>query len=216
MVRIMDFLNGNFALNENKPRSIEGKLNKKGNIDVKSAMRSLILPQDKVNWANLVWSSSNITRHSVVFWLAFHNKFLTKDKILKGRIIDSNVCVFCKSASEKIEHLFFECTFTKAISGKVLLAVNVRRKPLHWRREVSWFTRKANGKSLLARLRRTTMVARIYTIWRARNCLIFHNKNITEEEVFNQIKEIMIFKYLGFMTTKKEADCGVLQKWFTC
>lgn len=44
MVRIMDFLNGNFALNENKPDSIEGKLNKKGNFDVKSVMRSLILP----------------------------------------------------------------------------------------------------------------------------------------------------------------------------
>lgn len=85
--------------------------------------------------------------------------------MFQWKAIDSDMCVLCKSARENVEHLFFKCVYSKAIWRCVLVAINVKRNPLSWNREVSWFTRKASSKSLIAKIRRTAMLASIYIIY---------------------------------------------------
>lgn len=109
-----------------------------------------------------------------VFWLALHN-ILQKNKLFQWGISDNDTCVLCNDDKEEIGHLFFECPFSRGIRCKVLRAVNVERGLLTWTREVSWFTRKAYGKTLLARHRRPTLAASIYVIWRF-GFLLFFNR----------------------------------------
>lgn len=162
--RKRDFLTSNFLVDEPKQDCIIQKLEKQGIFSVKLGLKSIIQPQMKINWARLVWSASNIPRHSFIFWLTLQKRLLRKNKLFKGKVIDSNMCVLCKYARENVEHLFFECVYSKAVWKHVLVAINVKRNPLLWNREVRQFTRKASGKSMIAKIRRMTMAGSIYTI----------------------------------------------------
>lgn len=88
------------------------------------------------------------------------------------------------------------------------------RRPFSWTREISWFTRKAGGKSLLAKMRRTALAASVYIIWKARNYVIFQNQMVNVEQIFEQIKEMVIMKHLG-QVTKGEDKNSPLMRWFT-
>lgn len=70
MAMIGSFLDGQFVVNVNFQDCIEWKLDKKRKFSVGSAMQCLLKPQLEVNWEKLVWSSSNVLKHSFIFWLA--------------------------------------------------------------------------------------------------------------------------------------------------
>ncbi|XP_050205599.1 uncharacterized protein LOC126655448 [Mercurialis annua] len=108
------------------------------------------------------------------------DKLHTRDKMLKWGVIHSNSCCFCNSKTETVDHLFFECDYSKAIWRKLLVDMNFNRDSYHWRREVSSLVRRTKGKSKIARDRKNTFCAAIYHIWRARNEKIF-NQNLMKE-----------------------------------
>lgn len=97
---------------------------------------------------------------------------------------------------------------------RVLRALRVYRMPFCWRREVSWFARKTKGKSLLARMRRTALTASVYYIWMARNCSIFQQKHVNSEMIFQQVREIMIMKYMGEASKDDGSGANLLRSWY--
>lgn len=144
--------------------------------------------------------------------MAIWKSLLTKETLGHWKVVNSEVYVLCNSTKETIEHLFFDCDFSNTIWSKVLKAINVGRKPLPWTREVSWFCRKAAGKTLLAKARKTALAASVYTVWRARNSVIFQRKNINEEEVFEQIRELMTITYLS-QDTQRGGGQRMVKNW---
>ncbi|KAH7666189.1 Reverse transcriptase zinc-binding domain-containing protein [Dioscorea alata] len=86
------------------------------------------------------------------------------------------MCVLCNDAKEEISHLFFECRFSAKVWERVLKKIKVHRRPFKWARDISWFQRKTCGKSMLTRVRRVALSTCVYMIWKARNCLIFQQK----------------------------------------
>lgn len=167
--------------------------------------------EQEISWAKLVWSHCNMPRHSFIFWLALHNKLLTRDKLFAWKAIDSETCVFCNKAREDVSHLFFSCVFSHEVWVRVLKAVNIQRRPFPWQREVSWFQKKAMGKTMLAKMRRSVFIAAVYLIWRARNLMIFQQKCITVDQVFTQIREVVLFKFS--VKNSKSLDNPLLSKW---
>lgn len=214
MVEIMIFLNRHIAIAEGIPDCICWNLEQQGRFSVKKVYEFLLQPQENISWAKLVWSASNIPRHSFIFWLALHKRLLTRDKLHHWKIIETDICVLCNEAREEIDHLFFDCRISRSIWTKVLWACNVDRRPFSWTREISWFTRKAGGKSLLAKMRLTALAASVYIIWKARNYVIFQNQMVNVEQIFEQIKEMVIMKHLG-QVTKGEDKNSPLMRWFT-
>lgn len=87
--------------------TLNGNLKNKRVFSVNLALKSLVELMEKVRWAKLVWSASNILRHSFVLLLALQKRLLIKDKLMQWRIVESDEYVLCKTASEKLEHLFF-------------------------------------------------------------------------------------------------------------
>lgn len=53
-------------------------------------------------------------------------------------------CVFCQKTIEFIPHLFFVCPISHTLWCKVLQVLKICKPSLCWRREVSWFCKKAN------------------------------------------------------------------------
>lgn len=126
-----------------------------------------------LDWIGMVCSKSNVSWHYCILWLALHNKLLTKDKLYARRITDSDVLVLCNQAREDVSHLFFNCGFSNDVWVRALKFVNIQRSPYDWHREISWFLRKASGKTLLAKMRRTVLSSNVYLIWRAQNLQVF-------------------------------------------
>ena len=119
----------------------------------------------------------------------------TIDNFLSGRLLIQK-CVNCVTVVRRIFTTYsFCCSFSNSVWLKVLRAINVSRKPLNWRRVVSWFHRKATWKSLLARIRSTSFAASVYMIWRARNSLIFKQQPYGADEVYGPIRSFILFKY---------------------
>lgn len=81
MDRVLDFLNSNFVVEANTPDCISWGPGKEMEFSIRSAFNCLFKPGQKLKWTNLVWSKSNLPRHSFTLWLALHKRLPTKDKL---------------------------------------------------------------------------------------------------------------------------------------
>ncbi|GAV89525.1 LOW QUALITY PROTEIN: zf-RVT domain-containing protein, partial [Cephalotus follicularis] len=75
-------------------------------------MRHILL---KVAWADIVWFSNCIPKHSFCLWLTFHNAHRTTDKLRSYGVVEANQCMFGYGGLESIDHIFFGCKFTAEI-----------------------------------------------------------------------------------------------------
>ncbi|XP_050232088.1 uncharacterized protein LOC126680874 [Mercurialis annua] len=150
--RVWDYVNNNHAIVEDKENDIRWNLEANGKFSIASTWRALSSSRDNVPWFKLIWFNGNVPRHAFIVWLALKRRLLTRDRLVHWRICSTASCVFCQNADESIDHLFFECIFSKTVWERVLLACGISRVIMNWRREVSWFTKKTSGKSLLCRI----------------------------------------------------------------
>ncbi|XP_070029594.1 uncharacterized protein [Nicotiana sylvestris] len=88
----------------------------------------------------------NVPKHSFISWLVMRKKLLTKDRTLKMKITEDSDCILCVGNTESIEHLFFECTYSRLCLDEVLkwLGMNIQNMEVMgiWRR----MTRIAKGR----------------------------------------------------------------------
>lgn len=87
----------------------------------KSKFRSSLVWQDfkeehpPVIWSKLVWFSNAIPKHSFILWLAVRGKLLTQDRMQSWQGDGNSRCAFCKQQQDSLNHLFFDCFFSKEI-----------------------------------------------------------------------------------------------------
>lgn len=74
-----------------------------------------------INWEGVsapiwekFWKIKVPPRYLVFVWLAFNNKILTKDNLVKRQHLDDLTCLFCGEA-ESVQHLFFGCLVAKEV-----------------------------------------------------------------------------------------------------
>ncbi|KAK4708594.1 hypothetical protein R3W88_029519 [Solanum pinnatisectum] len=88
----------------------------------------------------------NVPKHSFICWIVMHRRPLTRDRLAKMRICQDKECLLCGSNPENIDHLFFECEFSKECLKGVLewLKIGINKTNIEgiWRR----VTRKAKGR----------------------------------------------------------------------
>ncbi|GAV71616.1 LOW QUALITY PROTEIN: zf-RVT domain-containing protein, partial [Cephalotus follicularis] len=70
---------------------------------------------NEVSWHNLVWFPSRIPKHAFCLWLAIRGAHRTKEKLLAVGVVQTADCVFHCGEVESLEHLFFQCPYTKNI-----------------------------------------------------------------------------------------------------
>ncbi|KAI9198790.1 hypothetical protein LWI28_022162 [Acer negundo] len=85
-----------------------------------SALASLKAPHPLVPWFKLVWFPQNILRMSFILWMAVRGRLSTRDRIHKYDPRAVTTCVLCNSHLESHAHLFFECSFSRAIWTQLL------------------------------------------------------------------------------------------------
>ncbi|GAV63835.1 hypothetical protein CFOL_v3_07353 [Cephalotus follicularis] len=105
-------------------------------------------------------------------------------------------CVFHCGEVESLEHLFFQCPYTKNIWTTVLAMCNISRPILPWEEEVIWMTDHSRGHSFLATVRKMVLAASVYHIWMERNRRSFKNHFLLVFVIIGKIRHDMGWKLL--------------------
>ena len=67
-------------------------------------------------WIAAVWHKLTIPKCSFTSWLAFKNRLLTKDRMMRFGMQTDLRCVLCNNAIETNAHLFSSCNFIATIT----------------------------------------------------------------------------------------------------
>lgn len=66
--------------------------------------------------ANIIWNRYLIPKHAFHIWLVCHERPLTRDRLKTwGMAVVDASCVLCGQQAESIDHLYFECAYSKSL-----------------------------------------------------------------------------------------------------
>lgn len=80
--------------------------------DVWNVVRS---KRNPLAWARWLWSSKAPRWTIINGWQCFHHGLLTHDALQKRGVYVISRCLLCLSACECVDHLLFECPFSRKI-----------------------------------------------------------------------------------------------------
>jgi len=122
-----------------------------------------------------------------MLWLVFRGALVTKEKMCGWGFGGDTLCRFCYSTQENIEHLFFQCSFSRRV-WRAAMEGCMTRPEIEWEKVKDWYEAKFTGRSLMANLCRLCLAASIYHLWKLQNDLCHGNTSRTEDVVVKNIR----------------------------
>ncbi|GAV80065.1 zf-RVT domain-containing protein [Cephalotus follicularis] len=117
-----------------------------GSFSFKLAWESIRSSVVVVPSGKIVWFSSAIPRHPFCLWLTFQKAHLTLDKLHSFGIVQSSLCPSGCGQQESLDHLFFECAFTKNVWSKALKLNNCTfADASNWENTATWALEQTLG-----------------------------------------------------------------------
>lgn len=148
-------------------------ISKDGDYNVKDTYNDVRNKKEKVRWVDAIWFSKRVPRCSFLMWITFLNKMWTKDKLKDWEYISEDICVLCINATERRNHLFFNCVFSKKIQDNVIYFNGCQRDIRSFDEEVELIYKKSKNFGII--MQKISMSISMYAIWRERNECIFKN-----------------------------------------
>ena len=146
-------------------------------------MESLRTPCPLVSWYEIVWFPQNIPRMGFVLWLAIKVGLSTLYRVQRYDPQVVATCVLCNSQADIHAHLFFECSYSKAIWTQLLNKCGCPWSGLSWYDFIEWesFHWKGNSPSMVTK--NLCLAVAVYCIWRERNYRFFKSSRKLNVEV---------------------------------
>ncbi|XP_052172247.1 uncharacterized protein LOC127788174 [Diospyros lotus] len=155
-------------------------------IDLHAAYEFLRVKGQVKVWAKFVWNPCLIPKHSFLLWLCARGRLLTRDRLLFLDI--DRACPFCCVVEESSDHLFFLCSFNRAVWLQIKVWFGMSRVMSSISSAIKWISKDAKGSSWICKVKRIALACSVYQIWGARNCLIFYGIRPTVEGLVCRIK----------------------------
>lgn len=143
----------------------------KGKFQINRAYKMLRGEVTNVPWRTVVCHNATSPKHIFILWLALLGKMRTKDRLISWGLDIAASCILCNNQPESLEHLYFDCYYSKEVWKRLLHWLGWQRRALPWAHE--W--RLAPKNVLL----KACFAAVVYEIWTERNSHIFKNKSST-------------------------------------
>jgi hypothetical protein len=131
--------------------------------------------------------SFTIPRHSFFLWLAIRGGLYMGDRLLSWGIVEDMKCLFCHHTIESMEHLFFECDWSKKLWREVMLKSLVGPIWLDWDEVMREGMKAWKGKNLQCTTCKLALGATVYHIWKHQNSIKFCNRVNFEEQILQLI-----------------------------
>ncbi|XP_021844803.2 uncharacterized protein [Spinacia oleracea] len=126
-----------------------------------------------VSWKRIICNSKASPKATFIVWLALQNRLATKERLLKWNMQIDGGCVSCQTQVETLEHLFYECIFSKRVWSSVLSKIGVDITIQTWQGEIDWEAKKSRGTKPRDKICNMAFVETIYNIWLQRNSKVF-------------------------------------------
>nr|GEU58636.1 hypothetical protein [Tanacetum cinerariifolium] len=102
--------------NDTRDKAVWLDINGKENMfSVRQVWKDFNYDETSVDWYRIIWFAKNIPRHAYVVWMAIQNRLSTQDRISIWKANEVMQYVFCKQCLDSVEHLFFQCAYSKQI-----------------------------------------------------------------------------------------------------
>ncbi|KAK9682593.1 hypothetical protein RND81_10G084200 [Saponaria officinalis] len=148
-------------------------------------------------WSRVLKSMDVIPSHGIISMLTGQRKLPTVDALCSRSICLVNRCVLCKSCSESHRHLFFNCSFSKAIWHDLLRWMCVSRKSSDLILELYWTQRRGHKKHWKTNWFWGSLSAAVYFIWHERNLRIFEGRERSIAQIIQSIKYVVAIRCLA-------------------
>ncbi|XP_019223951.1 PREDICTED: uncharacterized protein LOC109205669 [Nicotiana attenuata] len=143
----------------------------------------------KVEWKALTLGNG-IPRHNFILWLALNHGLTTVDRLAKWGIQVDQDCVLCKRRqTENMEHIYFECQYTKYIWSKLLVWMGENHQIGTWLEDVTWMSKRARSGRAQNNMLVFLFAAVMYQVWTERNMRRFQGK---EKEAERKVRDIVL------------------------
>ncbi|KAK0575077.1 hypothetical protein LWI29_033694 [Acer saccharum] len=124
---------------------------------------------------------------SFILWMAVRGRLSTRDRIHKYDPRDVTTCVLYNYHLESHSHLFFECSFSRAIWTQHLNYCGSPWNGLCWNAFIAWASSHWRGDNPIIFTKKLCLGVAVYHIWRERNCHIFKGTKKTISVVARSI-----------------------------
>ena len=138
-----------------------------------------------------VWFKGHVPKYAFILWMAYKKKMLTRQKLKRWGYVQDDTCVLCNGEVEDMNHLFFNCGFSKAVWTEALRRNGITRIVGGWDEECDLAIREGKGDNFIARIRKLVLFAAVYLIWQERNCRVFQHMGHDWLYVIRRIEEVI-------------------------
>ncbi|KAL2922721.1 LINE-1 retrotransposable element ORF2 protein [Bienertia sinuspersici] len=147
---------------------------------------------DQVHWSRNVWDRWSIPKHSFCSWLAIQNRLKTKERLMQHGVLQDDICSLCGGGAETINHLYFECQYTKRVLELVTSWLGLGRTYQDLDSVFKWINRRLSQQKVKKKVWNAAINAIVYCIWQVRNSMIWRNQKQQEDHTAKQIKFLVL------------------------
>ncbi|KAJ9536551.1 hypothetical protein OSB04_un000303 [Centaurea solstitialis] len=157
---------------------------------VKEAWKSLSGIYPSYHWTKFVWFKGHIPKHGFCMWTACHGRLPTQDRIRTWKHDPPDfVCALCGSGPDSHSHSFFMCPFSLVVWSRIKVEVGLGGFPDDWNLLVDRLNDNQGPKRKIQKL---ALSGAVYFIWRERNRRLFTSVKMDSEQIFRQIRDVII------------------------
>ncbi|XP_018435276.1 uncharacterized protein LOC108807488 [Raphanus sativus] len=169
---------------------------------------------DEVDWAEVVWNSYGIPRHSFHTWLMLLDRCPTRDRMLRWGLAVSPLCLLCNNAPESRNHLYFECNFAFELWGMSARRCGIAPSRT-WTDTVDQLrslpsARSSRPHKLLLLL---AWQSTLYWLWIERNARLHSNVFRSTDSIFKTIDLQIRNRTQSFRVTNPKLSSQLFQAW---
>ncbi|XP_074297257.1 uncharacterized protein LOC141627962 [Silene latifolia] len=156
----------------------------------------------KVDWHRMTWNKWTIPKHSFIAWIYKHKNMNTNDKLHNLGISTENTCCLCAQNVETLEHLFFDCGYSRKVIDLVSHWIRV---PLPRHAILQWSLRR-RGVQIKVDLTFAVINAFIYHVWRQRNLCKYGFTLTCPRKIALTVETDLKIRLTGFFNSAQERD----------
>lgn len=189
---------------------VEGKRSVRYNTG--EVYRKLKGEETAVPWANCVWLSGGVPRHSFLTWLFVLNRCPTRDRLIAWGLQTDGACLLCNGTVESRDHLFFLCPYSWSICEE--MARRCALQPTqNWNQTLIQMQSLA-GNKVKKRLTLIAWQSTIYWIWQERNKRLHFQRYRPPDVLLRLITRQITDRISAYRFDSPTRASRYMQTWF--
>ncbi|XP_073359862.1 uncharacterized protein [Aegilops tauschii subsp. strangulata] len=164
-----------------------------GKYSARSAYALQFLGSSTSQFKSIIWDTWAPAKLKIFAWLLHQDRLWCNDRLQHRGWSNNYFCQLCRRNLESADHLFWECSFTKAVCTDLATWQHCQAcQPATWCNSNSSLERmtamiEATQPAFRKGLKSLAMLA-LWEVWQARNNCTFKNKEADAREILSAIR----------------------------